>query len=81
MEPRTPPTAFAAAVRAARGPDRANLTQADLATEIGVTVSTVYRVERGLTPSLEVEVKLRRWAAKWGGLPLLDAPASTGTDG
>ena len=59
MKPKPPPTEFARAVREAR--EREDISQAELAARLGVTVSTVYRIERGFTPSVPVEVALRRW--------------------
>lgn len=66
MKPKTPPTAFARAVRAARG----SYSQAQLATLLGVAPSTIYRIERGLAPSQDIEARLRKWAR---GLPELPA--------
>jgi ribosome-binding protein aMBF1 (putative translation factor) len=62
MKPKPPPTDFARAVREAR--EALVMSQATLASTIGVTPSTIYRVERGLTPSKNVEALLRRLVAR-----------------
>lgn len=62
--------AFGLAVREARG---AGISQQKLATLINVASSTIYRIERGETPSPRVERALRKWCAT---LPPLERSAN-----
>lgn len=58
-ERKEPPTELGRAVREKR--DAADLSQHQLATLLGVSPATVYRIERGARPSQRAADALRRW--------------------
>lgn len=55
----TPPSLLGALIKEAR--DRRDLTQAELAAELGVSVRTLQNWEGGKTPRAEQRRHLRRW--------------------